>query len=158
MKAPRLITIAGLALTLLAAPPAAHAQQPGKVYRIGVPSTGGPEQENFVWSALRGLLRERGWDEGQNLVVEWRYAEAKYERLPDLAAELVRLGPDLIMARGGPGATAAKRATATIPIPDAERRVSAHVGCLPHSSAHSGAKTGNRPPFRQLKPENVVCP
>jgi putative ABC transport system substrate-binding protein len=116
MNAPRLIMIAGLGLTLLSAPPAALAQQPAKVYRIGVLSTGGPEQENFVWAELRTRLRERGWIEGQNLVVEWRYAEAKYERLPDLAAELVRLHPDLIMARGGPGATAAKRATTTIPI------------------------------------------
>jgi putative ABC transport system substrate-binding protein len=110
------ICIVGLGLTLLSASPAALAQQPTKVYRIGVLSTGGPEQENFVWAALRGLLRERGWIEGQNLVIEWRYAEAKYERLSDLAAELVRLQPDLIMARGGPGATAAKRATTTIPI------------------------------------------
>ncbi len=101
---------------LLATPLVADAQQARKVYRIGVLSTAGPEQESFVRSALRGQLRERGWVEGQNLVLEWRYAEAKYERLPDLAAELVRLEPDLIMARGGPGATAAKRATATIPI------------------------------------------
>ena len=116
MQTPRLIMIVGLSLTLLFAPPATLAQQPGKVYRIGVLSTTGPEQENFVWKDLRGLLRERGWVEGQNLVLEWRYAEAKYERLPDLATELVRLKPDLIMARGGPGATAAKRATTTIPI------------------------------------------
>src|SRR5215813_13510141 len=76
----------------------------------------GPAQQNFVWTDLRRLLRERGWVEGQNLAIEFRYAEAKYERLPELAAELVRLEPDLIMARGGPGATAAKRATTTIPI------------------------------------------
>jgi putative ABC transport system substrate-binding protein len=68
------------------------------------------------WADLRGHLREHGWVEGKNLVIDRRYAEAKYERLPDLAAELVGLKPDLIMARGGPGATAVKRATATIPI------------------------------------------
>ena len=116
MKTPRLLLIVGLGLALLSAPPPAFAQQPGKVYRIGVLSTAGPEQENFIWTDLRRLLRERGWVEGQNLVIEWRYAEAKYERLPDLAAELVRLQPDLMMARGGPGATAAKGATSTIPI------------------------------------------
>jgi putative tryptophan/tyrosine transport system substrate-binding protein len=103
MKAPRFVMIVGLGFTLLSAPPAGLAQKPAKVYRIGVLSTAGPEQENFIWAALRGHLRERGWVEGQNLVVEWRYAEAKYERLPDLAAELVRLQPDLIMARGGRG-------------------------------------------------------
>src|SRR6266849_5272960 len=100
----------------LVAPCTALAQPPAKVYRIGVLSTTGPEQENVIWTDLRGRLRERGWVEGRNLSIEWRYAEANYEQLPALAADLVRLGPDLIMARGGPGATAAKRATATIPI------------------------------------------
>jgi putative ABC transport system substrate-binding protein len=108
--------VVGIGAVLLASPLAAEAQQAGKVYRIGILSSTGPEQENFIWADLRGLLRERGWVEGQNLILEWRYAEGKYERLPDMAAELVRLKPDLIMARGGPGATAAKRATATIPI------------------------------------------
>jgi len=110
-----LVRVVVVALVLLA-PLTLLAQQPAKVYRIGVLSSTGPEQENFIWADLRGQLRERGWIEGQNLVVEWRYAEGKYDRLPDLAAELVRLKPDLIMARGGPGATAAKRATTMIPI------------------------------------------
>ncbi len=105
-----------ITVSLLAAPLAGEAQQPGKVYRIGFLSTGGPEQESFLWPPLRELLRERGWAEGQNLVVEWRYAEGNYERLADLAAELVRLKVDVLMARGGPGTSAAKRATATIPI------------------------------------------
>ncbi len=116
MNPPRFVSIVALGLTLYALPSATLAQQPAKAYRIGVLSSTGPEQENLVWADLRGLLRERGWVEGQNLVLEWRYAEGKYERLPALAAELVRLEPDLIMARGGPGTTAAKRATATIPI------------------------------------------
>src|SRR5215470_15144505 len=107
----RLLVIAALVLSLLSPLPV-FAQQPSKMYRIGVLSTGGSEQENFIWVDLRRLLRERGWVEGQNLVIEFRYAEARYDRLPELAAELVRLEPDLIMARGGPGATAAKRATA----------------------------------------------
>jgi len=92
--------LAGTGAVLLAAPLAVEGQQAGKVYRIGVLSTTGPEQENFLWSELRGLLRDTGWVEGQNLVIDWRYAEAKYDRLPALAAELVGLKPDLIMARG----------------------------------------------------------
>ena len=111
----RLFVIAALVLSSLPSLPV-FAQQPAKIYRIGVLSPTGPEQENFVWVDLRRLLREGGLVEGQNLVIEFRYAEARYERLPELAAELVRLEPDLIMARGGPGATAAKRATSTIPI------------------------------------------
>jgi putative tryptophan/tyrosine transport system substrate-binding protein len=105
-----------LAGSVLAPPLGTEAQQAGKVYRIGVLSTTGPDQENFIWTDLRRLLRERGWVEGQNLAVEWRYAEGRYERPADMAADLVRFKPDLIMARGGPGATAAKRAPATIPI------------------------------------------
>jgi len=89
--------------SLLTAPLAAAAQQAGKTYRIGVLSTTGAEQENVIWADLRGHLREHGWGEGKNLIIDWRYAEAKYERLPDLAAELVGLKPDLILARGDRG-------------------------------------------------------
>ena len=101
---------------LLAAPLAAGAQQRGKVYRIGALSSGGPEQESSLKVTLRDHLRERGWVEGQNLVVEWRYTEGKYERAHELVAELIGLSPDLLMTRGGPVTSAAKRATATIPI------------------------------------------
>ena len=110
------VTALAVALALLAAPLAAEAQQAGKVYRIGVLSSGGAEQERFLQAALREHLRERGWVEGQNLIVEWRYAEGKYERAAELVNELVRLQPDLLMTRGGPVTTAAKRASATLPI------------------------------------------
>jgi ABC-type glutathione transport system ATPase component len=73
----------------LVRPLAAEAQQAGKVWRVGSLGPGGSEQESFVWATLRELLRERGWVEGQNLVFERRYAEGNYERLADLAAELV---------------------------------------------------------------------
>jgi len=101
---------------LVVAPLAVEAQPAGKVWRIGFLSPGGPEQDSALWAALRELLRERGWIEGQNLVVDWRHAEGKYERLFDLAVELLRLKPDLFVARGGPAATAAKRATAAVPV------------------------------------------
>ena len=108
--------IALLTLCPFAAPVAAVAQQPGRVYRIGALSSGGPEQESSLRAALRQRLRERGWVEGQNLVVEWRYMEGRYERAPELVDELVRLKPDLLLTRGGPGTAAAKRASAGIPI------------------------------------------
>ena len=104
------------ALGLLAVPVAAVAQPAGRVYRIGALSSSGAEQERSLQTALRERLRERGWVEGQNLVFEWRYAEGQYERARGLIEELVSLKPDLIMTRGGPVTTAAKRATATIPI------------------------------------------
>jgi putative ABC transport system substrate-binding protein len=93
------------------------AQMPtGKVYRIGYLST--PTRE----SVARGLgaflrrLRELGWVEGRNLVIEYRWAEGKVERLPELAADLVRRKVDLIVAPAGSAALAAKHATSSIPI------------------------------------------
>ena len=142
MNPPWLVSIVVLGLTLFALSPIALAQQPAKVYRIGVLSTTGPEQENFIWADLRGMLRERGWVEGQNLVLEWRYAAGKYARLPDMAAELVRLRPDLIMARGGPGATAAKRATATIPIVMYGATDPVGIGLVPSLARPGGNLTG----------------
>ena len=104
-----------LTLSLLAAPPAADAQHTGKGARIGylsgVSSAGTPPQ--FV--ALRQGLRELGWIEGQNLMIEERWAEGRVERLPELATELVHLNVHVIVATG-PAVPAAKQATSTIPI------------------------------------------
>ena len=66
--------------------------------------------------AFRQELSKLGWIEGKNITIEYRFAEQKRERLPELAAELVRLKVDLIVATAGPAALAAKRATTTIPI------------------------------------------
>jgi putative tryptophan/tyrosine transport system substrate-binding protein len=98
---------------VLAAPLRGEAQEAGKVYRVGYLSAG---SSTSVVEAFREGLREHGWVEGQNLVIEYRYAEGAYDRLPDLAAELVRLKVDVIVASPSPPAAAAKNATATIPI------------------------------------------
>ena len=92
----------------------AEAQQPKKIPRIGVLRPGlaaGPSYEAF-----RQGLRELGYVEGQNIVLEIRDGEAKAERLPDLAAELVRLKVDVIVTSSTPAIQAAKKATGTIPI------------------------------------------
>src|SRR5262249_48821561 len=76
-----------------------------------------PSDRPFLLDAFRQRLRELGWVEGHNIVIDYRYAEGRVDRLPDLAAELVRLKVDLIVASaGGPTPTAAKNAPATIPI------------------------------------------
>ena len=108
--------VAVLAVSLLAAPLAADAQQTGKVPRIGFLSLTSPSDRPFLLDAFRQRLRELGWVEGQNIVIDDRYAEDRVDRLPDLAAELVRLKVDLIVSWGTQGATAAKNATGTIPI------------------------------------------
>jgi putative ABC transport system substrate-binding protein len=106
-----------LALTLFAVPLAADAQQAGKVPRIGFLRLTSASDRPPLLDAFRQGLRELGWVEGQNLVIDYRYAEGRVDRLRDLAAEMVRLKVDLIIVSGGTqGATAVKNATETIPI------------------------------------------
>ena len=118
MRARTAWIILTLALGLLLPPLAAGAEQAGKVFRIGilgnVPLTD-PEGAP-VWGAFIQGLRELGYVEGQNITIEHRSSEGKYERLPDLAAELVRLKVDVIVAPALQPPLAAKQATRTIPI------------------------------------------
>ena len=86
---------------LLALPFPARAQQPKKVPRIGYLSLLDPASESTRSEAIRLALRERGYIEGQNIATEYRYAEGKRDRLPELAAELVRLKVDIIVVAGG---------------------------------------------------------
>src|SRR5712692_4875668 len=102
---------------LLAAPLAAEAQQAGKVYRIGILGEKGSDpSEARLWQAFRLGLRERGWIEGENILIESRWVEGNSARLPELAAELVRLKVDLIVTRGSTYVQGAKTATSSIPI------------------------------------------
>jgi putative ABC transport system substrate-binding protein len=108
--------LAGSGAVLLAAPLAAEAQQAGKVPRIGFLRGTSPSDRPPLLDAFRQGLRELGWVEGQNIVIDYRYAEGRFDRLPDLAAELVRLKVDIIVAQPVPAVAAAKNATETIPI------------------------------------------
>jgi putative ABC transport system substrate-binding protein len=106
-----------LALSLTLAPLVAEGQQAGKVYRVGLLSPGSssdPLVQPYLDVFRRGL-RELGYIEGQSITIEYRWAEGQYERLPDLAAELVRLRVDVIVAVAV-AVRAAKQATQTIPI------------------------------------------
>ena len=100
---------------LLAAPLAVEAQQTNKVHRIGYLFYGSPGPSREV-DAFRQGLRELGYIEGQNIVVDYRFASGQIERYPRLAAELVRLKVDVIVAPATPQALAAKQATSSIPI------------------------------------------
>ena len=95
---------------------AARAQPTGRVYRIGILETISPALNVANLDAFRQGLRDLGYIEGQNFVIEYRSAEGRAGRFPDLATELVRLNVDLIVTRGTPAALAAKNATATIPV------------------------------------------
>jgi putative ABC transport system substrate-binding protein len=102
---------------LLALPVPARAQQPKKVWRIGYLSPSNAASNTARAEGIRLALRERGYIEGQNIAIEYRYTEGKNDRAPELAAELVRLKVDIILAAGAVGTVgAAKNATKTIPI------------------------------------------
>jgi putative ABC transport system substrate-binding protein len=122
----------------LAGPLASEAQQKGKVYRIGVLEIVGIAANAANLSAFRQGLRELGYVEGQNLVIEYRSADGQAEQFPNLASELVRLNVDVIVTRGTPAALAAKRATATTPIVMASSGDPVRAGIVA-SLAHPGA-------------------
>jgi putative ABC transport system substrate-binding protein len=105
-----------LGLSLLAAPLAASAQQPGKIWRIGYLDQGSAARNRRYLEAFQQGLRDLGWVEGKNIAFEVRFADGKTDRLPALAAELVRLKVNLIATSSTPAALAAKQATTTIPI------------------------------------------
>ena len=108
-----LVTVAG---GLLAAPLAVDAQPAEKVYRIGMLERTSPAINAANLDAFRRGLRDAGYVEGKNLVIEYRSAKGRDDRFPGLAAELVRLKVDLIVTRGTPAALAAKNATQAIPV------------------------------------------
>ncbi len=113
----RIVTIlATLALAFFGAPLASDAQQPPKVHRIGFLGAASLSGYASLVEAFRQGLRDLGYVEGKNIVIEYRWADGRYDRLPDLAAELVRLKVEVLVTHGTPGTLAAKQATKTIPI------------------------------------------
>jgi putative ABC transport system substrate-binding protein len=106
------VLIAGILLCTICA----SAQQPGKVARIGFLDNSTAPSMAVLLEAFRQELSKLGWIEGKNITIEYRFAEQRDERLPELAADLVRLKVDLIVATGGTTPSAAKKATSTIPI------------------------------------------
>jgi putative ABC transport system substrate-binding protein len=109
--------IAAVALAFLGVPGVADSQSPAKVYRIGWLGDGNPPSgANRSSGEFQQGLRDVGYVEGRNLTIEYRYASGNVARLPDLAAELVRLPVDVIVTSGEPAALAARRATKAIPI------------------------------------------
>jgi ABC-type uncharacterized transport system substrate-binding protein len=104
------------AVILLVGATIAEAQETGKIFRIGFLDPTNASGMAVIVDAYRQELSKLGWIEGKNIAFEYRFAEQKPERLPELAAELVRLKVDLIVTTGVPPALEAKKATSTIPI------------------------------------------
>ena len=110
------LTLLFIVVALGAGATIAEAQQTKKVPRIGYLATVSLSAISARIEAFRQGLRELGYVEGKNIVIEWRYAEGKADRLPGLAAELVRLKVEVIITAGAPATRRAKEATVTIPI------------------------------------------
>ena len=105
-----------LAASVLICVHLAQAQQPGKILRIGYLDNSTASGNAVLLDAFRQELNKLGWADGKNITIEYRFAEQKQERLPELAADLVRLKVDLIVVTSAGPALAAKKATVTIPI------------------------------------------
>src|SRR5262245_18513135 len=112
----RKISILTLCAMLFALCGSVGAQQTGKVLRIGILDATTASGSSMLWDAFRQELSKLGWSEGKNISIEYRFAEGKTDRLPELAADLVRLKVDLIVVTEPSPALAAKNATTSIPI------------------------------------------
>jgi ABC-type uncharacterized transport system substrate-binding protein len=132
-----------LALSLTLAPLAAQGQQAAKMPRVGYLGDSSPALEQQLVGAFRQGLRDLGYVDGQNVAIEYRPAEGKLERLPALAAELVRLKVDVIVTLATSGALAAKQATNTIPVVVAAMADPARDGLVASLARPGGNITGS---------------
>jgi ABC-type uncharacterized transport system substrate-binding protein len=149
---------------IVAVPLAAEAQQAAKVARIGVPHPGAPATSKHFAAAFDQGLRALGYLQGQNIVVERRFAEAKVERMSHIAAELVRLKVDVIVTSTDPGIAAVRQQTQTIPIlmansTDPVARPVETSGCplhllLPEALSRTGPR---RPEGSESSVTNPAC-
>jgi putative ABC transport system substrate-binding protein len=137
------VTVITLCAMLFALCSSAEAQQTGKVFRIGFLDHSTASGMAVLVEAFRQELSKLGWIEGKNITIEYRFAELKPERLPELAADLVRFRVDLIVATGGPPARAAKKATTTIPIVMATAGDPVGTGLVASLARPGGNVTGN---------------
>ena len=149
MKVRRLVLAVILTLGFGAAPVGAEAQQASGLRRIGYLGISSPSLEPHYVEAFRQQLRDLGYIEGQHIAIEYRWAEGRDDRLPDLAAELVRLDPVVIVTTGTPGTLAAKQATKTIPIVMASSADPVRSGLVASLARPGGNVTG----FTILGPE-----
>jgi putative ABC transport system substrate-binding protein len=147
--------LAGTGAVLLTAPLAAEGQQASKVYRVGYLGNSSASLEPDLVEALRQGLRNLGYVENQNITIEYRWAEGRYDRFPSLVADLIHHQVDVIVTAGTPGTLAAKQATRTIPIVMAVSADAVGAG-LVDSLARPGANvTGSTTMVQELEGKRV---
>jgi putative ABC transport system substrate-binding protein len=137
-------------LGLLTAPLGATAQQAGKVYAIAYLANGQPTTSGPFVDAFRQGLRDFGWVEGQNVSIEYRWADGNLERLPALAVDLLKAPADVIVVAGGPAVRAARQATRTIPIVSAIMGDPVAAGFAASLARPGGNITGSAVQFDDL--------
>jgi putative ABC transport system substrate-binding protein len=149
--------IVALGAGALAAPFGSFAQQPGKVWRVGFLALPGQpaDLDSHYYGAFRHGMRELGYVEGKNLIIEWRWAGGEIKRLDALAAELVQLNLDLIATAGNDAAIAAKKATGTIPIVMATSADPVDTGLVASSARPGGNMTGLSDMGSELAPKRL---
>jgi putative tryptophan/tyrosine transport system substrate-binding protein len=136
-------TVLTLCAMLFALCSSAEAQQAEKILRIGFLDNSTDSGSAVLWEAFLQELSKLGWIEGRNIIIEYRFAEQKNERLSDLAADLVRLKVDLIVTSGGTPPFAAKKATSTIPIVMTVSTDPVREGLVTSLARPGGNVTGN---------------
>ena len=149
----RAFLVSGVAL--LAAPLAAEAQQAGKMWRLGFVGVATAALYEAQMEGLRIGLREHGYVEGKNVTIEFRWAEGRYDRLPALAAELVRLNVDVIITHGTLGTLACKQATSTIPIVMAIAGNPVETGVVASLARPGGNVTGSSFLYNEVNAKRV---
>ena len=147
--------LAAFGVNLLAAPLSSFAQQQSKVWRIGFLAVGSRPADGLPPVGLRQGLADLGYVEGRNVAYEARWAEGKFARLPELAADLVRLRVDVIVVIGGPASEAAKKATSTIPIVTALVADAVATGLVSSLSHPGGNLTGISDPGVDLSAKRL---
>ncbi len=149
MKTAALLT--ALAIGLLAMPPQSGAEPPARRVRIGYLGGSSPALEPDLVEAFRQGLRDLGYVEGRHFVIEYRWAEGRYERFPDLVADLIRRRVDCIVTEGTPGALAAKEGTRTIPIVMAVSGDPVEAGLVASLARPGGNITGSTTIVQELE-------
>ncbi len=145
--------LAGL-VGVVATPLAAGAQPAGRVYRVGLLGLASGSDAPILASLPQGL-RDLGYEEGKNLVIEYRTAEGKYDRLPALAVQLVGLKIDVLVTYGTPGALAAKQATTTIPVVVALIGDAVAAGVVPSLARPGSNITGSQYQYPELMGKRI---
>jgi len=140
---PKWLGLSVIAFMLVVAGAMANAQQTGKIFRIGYLNPSTASGSAVLLEAFRQEMTKLGWIEGKNFTIDYRFAEQKNERLPELAADLVRLKVDLIVVSGEPPALAAKKVTTTIPIVMASAGDPVAGGLVASLARPGGNVTGN---------------